>query len=346
MSKKIVCPNCGKEIELSKSDYDTILSQVKDEAFSNELQERIELVREKNEADLKLRIEEVKQANNKEIEELKEQFAKDLKDKDEQIAHLRDLKSKLSTKMLGETLEQHCQNSFNQIRVSAFPNATFGKDNEVSEASGSKGDYIYREQTTEGAELISIMFEMKNEDDTTAKKHKISDFFKELDKDRNEKGCEYAVLVTTLEADNDFYNAGIVNVSYEYPKMYVVRPQCFITIITLLREAALNAGEYKNQLAIERAKSVDVADFEENLAQFQDAFGKNYDLAKGKYEEAIDNIDKTIKQLEKVKELFRLSEKNLRLANDKAQGLTVKKLIKGNPTMEQKFAEAKKKKDE
>ena len=367
MSKKIVCPTCGTEIELSKTDYDTILSQVRDEAFNEEVQKRVDLINKANESELQVKLTKEKAESEKTISELKakidqfeqekslvvannekdilalkDQFTKELKDKDELIAYYKDLKTKLSTKMLGETLEQHCQIAFNQIRTTAFPTAKFGKDNEVSEESGSKGDYIFRDFTSEGSELISIMFEMKNEGDLTSKKHKVSDFFKELDKDRNEKNCEYAVLVTTLEADNDLYNAGITNVSYEYPKMYVVRPQCFITIIMLLREAALNAADYKNQLAIEKAKMIDVTDFEENLAQFQDAFGRNYELAKTKYEDAIDGIDKTIKQLEKIKELFRSSENNLRLANDKAQGLTVKKLIKGNPTMEQKFAEIKK----
>ena len=270
---------------------------------------------------------------------LKGQFALDLKRKDEEIAFYKDFKARMSTKLIGETLEQHCMTQFNQIRMTAFPNAYFEKDNDV--VNHSKGDFIYRENSPEGAEIISIMFEMKNENDTTATKHKNEDFFKELDKDRKEKNCEYAVLVSMLEPDSELYNAGIVDVSYKYPKMYVVRPQCFIPIITLLRNAALNAVKYKNELMIARNQNVDITNFESNLKDFQDKFSKNYQLASDKFQKAIEEIDKTIDHLIKVKEGLIGSERNLRLANDKAQDLTIKKLTKGNPTMAEKFANLK-----
>ena len=271
---------------------------------------------------------------------LQEGFAIQLKGKDEQIAFYKDLKAKASTKLLGETLEQHCQIAFNQIRMTAFPNAYFEKDNEVS-ASGSKGDFIFRD-SQDGVDFISIMFEMKNENDTTATKHKNEDFFKELDKDRNEKGCEYAVLVSMLEPDSELYNAGIVDVSYKYPKMYVIRPQCFIAMITLLRNAALNSLGYQRQLVEIRNQNVDISHFEEDLADFQDKFNRNYQLANDKFVKAIEEIDKTIDHLQKVKEGLIGSERNLRLANDKAQELSIKKLTKNNPTMREKFEELKK----
>ena len=271
---------------------------------------------------------------------LQEGFAIQLKGKDEQIAFYKDLKAKASTKLLGETLEQHCQIAFNQIRMTAFPNAYFEKDNEVS-ASGSKGDFIFRD-SQDGVDFISIMFEMKNENDTTATKHKNEDFFKELDKDRNEKGCEYAVLVSMLEPDSELYNAGIVDVSYKYPKMYVIRPQCFIAMITLLRNAALNSLGYQRQLVEIRNQNVDISHFEEDLADFQDKFNRNYQLANDKFVKAIEEIDKTIDHLQKVKEGLIGSERNLRLANDKAQELSIKKLTKNNPTMREKFEALKK----
>ncbi len=263
-----------------------------------------------------------------------------LKEKDAQIEFYKDLKTRMSTKLVGETLEQHCQIQFNQIRMTAFPNAYFEKDNDAK--TGSKGDFIFKENTEQGAELISIMFEMKNENDETATKHKNEDFFKELDKDRNEKGCEYAVLVSMLEPDNELYNAGIVDVSYRYPKMYVVRPQCFIPIITLLRNAALKASEYKNQLVTLKEQNIDIAHFEDDLKDFQDRFGRNYQLASERFKAAIDEIDKTILHLTKVKEGLLGSENNLRLANDKAQALSIKSLTKNNPTMKEKFDEVKK----
>ena len=270
---------------------------------------------------------------------LKTQYEGAIKLKDEEIERLKDLKSKLSTKMIGETLEQHCQNTFNQIRMTAFPNAYFEKDNDAR--TGSKGDYIFRECDAEGNEIVSIMFEMKNENETTATKHKNEDFFKELDKDRKEKNCEYAVLVTLLEADSELYNAGIVDVSYKFDKMYVIRPQFFIPMITLLRNAALNSMKYKAELAQVRNQNIDITHFEENIEAFKAGFARNYELASKRFSSAIDEIDKTISHLQKVKEDLLRSEDNLRLANKKAEDLTIKRLTRGNPTMAEKFAELK-----
>ena len=255
--------------------------------------------------------------------------------KDEEISMRKEMKLKLSTKMIGETLEQHCENEFNKLRATAFQHAYFEKDNNAS--SGSKGDFIYRELDEQGNEIISIMFEMKNEGDDTATKKRNEDFFKELDKDRIEKKCEYAVLVSLLEADSDLYNNGIVDVSYKFPKMYVVRPQFFIPIITLLRNAALNTAQYKAELALVKAQNIDVTNFEEKINLFKEGFARNYDLASRKFKEAIDGIDKTISQLQKTKDALLSSENNLRLANNKAEDLTIKKLVKNNPTMQAKF---------
>lgn len=268
---------------------------------------------------------------------LKEKYESELKTKDEMIAYYKDMKAKLSTKMVGETLEQHCEIEFNKLRATAFQNAYFEKDNDSSD--GTKGDYIYREEDDSGNEIISIMFEMKNEGDETATKHKNEEFLAKLDSDRDKKKCEYAVLVSLLESDSDLYNSGIVDVSYKYPKMYVIRPQFFIPIITLLRNAAMNSLKYKAELAVVRAQNIDITNFEENMEEFKRAFGKNYELAGRKFGEAIDGIDKTIKQLEKTKAALLSSENNLRLANDKAQDLTIKKLTRGNPTMKAKFEE-------
>ena len=271
---------------------------------------------------------------------IKNEYENKLHDKDIEIAYYKDLKSKMSTKMIGETLEQHCEISFNQLRMTAFPNAYFEKDNDAK--SGSKGDYIFRE-SKDGTEFISIMFEMKNEMDETATKHKNEDFFKELDKDRNEKNCEYAVLVSMLEANNELYNQGIVDVSYKYPKMYVIRPQFFIPMITLLRNAALNSLSYKQELIEAKAQNLDITHFEEAMDDFKDKFGRNYRLASEKFAKAIEEIDKTIDHLTKTKEALLSSENNLRLANDKAQDLSIKKLTKNNPTMALKFEELKNK---
>ena len=258
-----------------------------------------------------------------------------LAEKDAQIEFYKDLKTRMSTKMVGETLEQHCEIQFNQLRATAFRGAYFEKDNDAR--TGSKGDYIYREEDGMGNEIVSIMFEMKNESDTTSTKHKNEDFFKELDKDRKEKNCEYAVLVSLLEADSELYNAGIVDVSYKYDKMYVVRPQCFIPMITLLRNAALNALAYKQELAEVRNQDIDISNFEESLLKFKNDFGRNYELAHNHFDKAIDEIDRTIQHLEKVKAELQGSDRQLRIATNKVEDVTVKKLTKGNPTMKEKF---------
>ncbi len=270
---------------------------------------------------------------------LKENFDIQLKAKDETISFYKDLKTKMSTKMVGETLEQHCEIEFNKLRSTAFSNAYFEKDNDSK--SGSKGDYIFKESTSEGIEFISIMFEMKNEMDTTATKHKNEDFFKELDKDRNEKGCEYAVLVSLLESDNELYNTGIVDVSHKYPKMYVIRPQFFIPMISLLRNAALHSVQYRKQIAEFKNQNIDISKFEDEMNDFKDKFARNFQLASDKFRKAIDEIDKTIDHLQKTKDALLSSENNLRLANNKAQDLSVKRLTKNNPTMKQKFEELK-----
>jgi hypothetical protein len=273
---------------------------------------------------------------------LRQQFSTELQKrdaiinyKDEEIARVKDMKLKLSTKMLGETLEQHCETEFNKLRATAFQKAYFEKDNDSK--SGSKGDFIYRETDESGNEIISIMFEMKNEGDETATKKKNEDFLKELDKDRAEKKCEYAVLVSLLEVESEYYNTGIVDVSHKYSKMYVVRPQFFIPIITLLRNAAMNSMQYKSELALVRSQNIDITNFEEKMNKFKEGFAKNYDLASRKFKEAIEGIDKTIKELEKTKLALLSSENNLRLANEKTEDLTIKKLTHGNPTMKAKF---------
>ena len=271
----------------------------------------------------------------KEID-LKSNYEKQLKMKDEEIERYRDFRAKQSIKLVGESLEQHCLNEFNKLRP-LFPNAYFDKDNEVSKSSSSKGDFIYRDFDEENNEFVSIMFEMKNETDTTATKHKNEDFLKELDKDRREKSCEYAVLVSMLEADNDFYNTGIVDMSHKYEKMYVIRPQFFIQIITLIRNASLKTVEYKKQLVVARNQNIDITNFEENMNNFKDAFSKNYELASRKFNNAIDEIDKSIDHLKKIKEALLSSDRNLRLANDKAQDLSIKKLTKNAPSVKEKF---------
>ncbi len=270
---------------------------------------------------------------------LKEKYETQIKDRDDTIDRLKDMKAKLSTKMVGESLEQHCEIEFSKIRSAAFPKAYFEKDNDSK--SGSKGDFIFRESDDDGTEFISIMFEMKNECDETATKKRNEDFFKELDKDRNEKGCEYAVLVSLLEPNSELYNSGIVDVSYRYPKMYVIRPQFFVPMITLLRNAAQNTLKYKSELALMKTQNIDISNFENELNIFKDAFGKNYDLASKKFQLAIDEIDKSIDHLQKTKEALLGTDRNLRLANDKAQDVTIKKLTKGNTTMAEKFEELK-----
>ena len=270
---------------------------------------------------------------------LKDKYETQIKDRDDAIERLRDMKARLSTKMIGETLEQHCETEFNRIRATAFPRAYFEKDNDAR--SGSKGDYIFRDTDESGTEIVSIMFEMKNEGDRTATKNRNEDFLKELDKDRVEKGCEYAVLVSLLEPDSELYNTGIVDVFHRYPKMYVVRPQFFLPIITLLRNAAMNSLKYKSELALFKAQNIDITNFEGELEGFKAAFAKNYDLASRRFQTAIEEIDKSIDHLQKTKEALLGTDRNLRLANDKAQDVTIKKLTRGNPTMAAKFAELK-----
>ena len=331
-----------KELELKNKDLEisNLQSKLDNQALSLDMKYK-ELINSKdqqivslnNKIDLNKKEAEIKQNN------LIEQQRLELKAKDEQIAYYKDMKLKLSTKLVGESLEQHCLNAFNSIRMTAFPHAYFEKDNDSS--SGEKGDFIFKEYTEEGAELISIMFEMKNENDETATKHKNEDFFAKLDKDRKTKNCEYAILVSMLEPESELYNAGIVDVSYKYPKMYVVRPQCFIPIITLLRNASLNASKYKNELMIARNQSIDVTNFENSLLDFQDKFNKNYNLASQRFNSAIEEIDKTIDHLNKVKEGLLGADRNLRLANDKAQDLSIKKLTRNNPTMKEAFDKVK-----
>lgn len=305
---------------VDKANSENALALAKKDNEINELNSKLQ--NKDNEAELRCRA-------------IEEKYAIELKNKDELIEQYKDFKARLSTKMVGETLEQHCLTQFNSLRMSAFPNAYFEKDNNAK--SGSKGDFIFRE-SEDGIEFISIMFEMKNEMDTTATKHKNEDFFKELDKDRNEKGCEYAVLVSMLEADNEFYNAGIVDVSYKYPKMYVIRPQFFIPLISLLRNAARNSLEYKRELALAKAQEVDLTNFENNINEFKNAFSKNYQLASKKFNVAIEEIDKTIDHLQKTKDALLSSENNLRLANNKAEEqLSVKKLTKNAPSIREEF---------
>jgi hypothetical protein len=355
--------------ELDKKDRDLIELRAKSESYiKDQLNKRdaelAELKAKMNQAEIekKLLVQDAVSKVERERDELKnqlllkenekqlaeknliERFHNDLKNKDEiirmkesEVAFHKDLKLRQSTKMLGETLEQHCEIEFNKLRATAFPRAYFEKDNDAK--SGSKGDYIYRETDEHGTEIISIMFEMKNQADETATKKKNEDFFKELDKDRNEKHCEYAVLVSLLETESELYNNGIVDVSYRYDKMYVVRPQFFIPIITLLRNAALNSMKYKSELAMIKNQNIDITDFEERMNAFKEDFGRNYRLASERFQAAIQNIDKSIDQLEKTKAALLLSEKNLRIANDKAEDISIKKLIKGNPTMTQKFEE-------
>lgn len=393
---EIVCPNCNTAFKIDEAGFESILKQVRDDQFNEELKTRLALAEkekqsaiqlaeektknalqekiaakdqeladikaklENSEMQEKLKIAEVTKALEKERDDLKNQIerskteqelneknltekfneqikAKDgiIALKDEEIQLRKDMKLKLSTKMVGETLEQHCQIEFEKLRSTAFPKAYFEKDNDGS--SGSKGDFIYKEKDDEGNEIISIMFEMKNESDETATKKKNDDFLKELDKDRTEKKCEYAVLVSLLEIDNELYNTGIVDVSHKYEKMYVVRPQFFIPIITLLRNAAMNSLQYKSELALVKSQNIDITNFESDLNEFKGQFSKNTDLARRRYDEALASIDKAIKQLEDTKKALQSSDDNLRLANAKLEGLNIKKLTKNNPTMKAKF---------
>lgn len=316
-------------IEKTKSDFESRLNE-KEQIILN-LQSNIKTNEAKSELKLAQSISELKTK----LDAAKIEYEIQLKSKDEEIAHYKDFRMKLSTKMVGESLEKHCENEFNKLRATGFRNAYFEKDNDAR--SGSKGDYIYRELDEEGNEIISIMFEMKNENETTATKKKNEDFLKELDKDRNEKHCEYAVLVSMLEADSELYNEGIVDKSHRYSKMYVIRPQFFIPIISVLRNAALNASQYKAEMELMRKQNIDITNFENSMNEFKDAFGRNYELASRRFQIAIEEIDKTIDHLEKTKKALLSSENNLRLANDKASQLTIKKLTRNNPTMKAKF---------
>ena len=335
------------QLDAGATQRDLAVTQAVTEARTTFEEERAKLARDLDAARFELSHEqEVRAAEKQQIETAHaleiEQARKSAQDliryKDEEIERLRDMKARLSTKMVGETLEQHCETQFNQLRATAFPHAYFEKDNDASD--GTKGDFIFRECDETGNEIVSIMFEMKNENDTTATKHKNEDFFKKLDSDRKKKGCEYAVLVTLLEPESELYNTGIVDVSYRYEKMYVIRPQFFIPMITLLRNAAMNALAYKQELELVRQQNIDVTEFEEKLLGFQEGFNRNYDLASRKFQTAITEIYTTIKHLQKVKDNLISSENNLRLANDKAQGLSIRKLTWGNKTMKAKFDEA------
>ncbi len=371
---ELKCPHCGQAFTVDDAELGSIIAQIRDAEFDRELNrkaaELTEHLKEKHELEItrlqntidgledkkkiavmealkkadqeKLDMEKEKQSieNEKHALEnaLAQQKEKDrmlLEQKDEQIAYYKDMKTKLSTKMVGESLERFCETQFEQLRAAAFRNAEFGKDNDAR--TGSKGDFIYREKDENGVEIVSIMFEMKNEMEETATKHRNEDFFKELDKDRREKNCEYAVLVSMLEADSELYNGGIVDVSHLYDKMYVVRPQCFIPIITLLRNAAMNALTYKQELAFIRNQDIDISNFEESLLNFKNDFSRNYDIAHSHFDKAIDEIDKTIQHLEKVKKELLGSDNQLRIANGKVDDISIKKLTKNNPTMKEKF---------
>ena len=378
---EIRCPRCGEVFQIDEANYASIVKQVRDHQFYDELHQREKELQEKLQAAVELtkvrtanenkeKVTELEQEiialkarlDNKDTESrlllsetvakkeqeilelkarseaLKNSYETKLSSKDQEIAYYKDLKARRSTKMIGEDLEQHCLYEFNRVRP-LFKNAYFEKDNDIS--TGTKGDFIFRDYDEENTEIISIMFEMKNEADETATKHKNEDFLAKLDKDRNDKGCEYAVLVSLLEMDNELYNEGIVDMSHKYPKMYVVRPQNFIPIITLLRNAALNSLSYKKQLIVAQNQDLDYKNFERNMNDFKDAFSRNYELASRKFQDAIDDIDKTIKALEKTKADLLSSDRNLRLANDKAQDLTVRKLTKNAPSVAAKILENK-----
>ena len=338
-----------KELEIS--DRDKLISELKAKLNASETEKKLavaEAVEQKN-AELSQKVTEIanlrgeiksKETENRLKEQsLQKQYENKLKQKEELIEYYKDFKARQSTKMIGESLEQHCLTQFNSIRMTAFPNAYFEKDNDAK--TGSKGDFIYRESSEEGTEFISIMFEMKNEADTTATKHKNEDFFKELDKDRREKGCEYAILVSLLEIDNELYNNGIVDVSYKFPKMYVIRPQFFIQMMTLLRNAAQNSLHYRHELQIVRNQQIDISHFEENMNDFKEGFARNYRLASEKFVTAIEEIDKTIDHLQKTKKALLSSENNLRLANKKADDLSIKKLTKNAPSLKVMFDDLK-----
>ena len=361
---EIVCPNCQKAFKVDESGYTEILKQVRDKDFEKQLAERISALKDVNTLATELAVTNAKSAletertllqaelkgsqlaqhlavvnalteATKKHDEIQKDLSTKLQLSEQTIEHLRDMKLRLSTKMLGETLELHCETEFNRIRTTAFPHAYFDRDNDAT--GGSKGDYIFREKDEAGTNIVSIMFEMKNKNDDTDRKRKNEDFFKKLDKDRTEKDCEYAVLVSMLETDSELYNTGIVDVSYKYPKMYVVRPQFFIPIITLLRNAAMNSLQYKTELALVKSQQIDITNFETELDLFKTAFARNYDLASSHFQTAIDEIDKSILHLQKTKNALLTTSNNLRLANNKGQDVTVRRLTRNNPTMAAKF---------
>ena len=331
------------KIQALKSEKELEIEQLKSKLRENERSTQLTVTEavkaiEKDRDNLKNDLKNVQLEKQNSENLLKDKYKTQIRDRDEQIERLKDMKAKLSTKMVGETLEQHCEIEFNKIRATAFRNAFFEKDNDAS--SGSKGDYIFRDFDDERNEIVSIMFEMKNELDTTSTKRKNEDFFRELDKDREEKRCEYAVLVSLLEPDNEFYNVGIVDVFHKYDKMYVIRPQLFIPMITLLRNAAMHSLAFKSELALIKEQNIDVTNFESQLEDFKAAFGKNYDLASRKFSTAIDEIEKSITHLQKTKDALLSTDRNLRLANNKAQDVSIKRLTRNNPTMAAKFGRA------
>ena len=339
-ASKLAEAQLANELQKIAATKETEIQQLKAKLDANNTTQKLAVteavgVVEKERDELKNNLQRVELEKHLAEKSLKEKYETQIKDRDDAIERLRDMKVRLSTKMVGETLEQHCETEFNRIRATAFPLAHFEKDNDTH--SGSKGDYIFRDHDRDDTEIVSIMFEMKNASDETATKKKNEDFFKELDKDRTEKGCEYAVLVSLLEPDSELYNTGIVDVFYRYPKMYIVRPQFFIPIITLLRNAAMNSLKYKSELALVRAQNVDITNFENELDSFKAAFAKNFNLASKRFQTAIDEIDKSIDHLQKTREALLGTDRNLRLADDKAQDVTIKKLTRGNPTMAAKF---------
>ena len=332
----------GNEMQKAAAAKDAEIQDLKAKLGTNEVVQKLAITEavsavEKERDELKNGLRQAELEKQLSEKSLKDKYETQIKDRDDAIERLRDMKARLSTKMVGETLEQHCETEFNRIRSTAFPRAYFEKDNDAS--TGSKGDYIFRDSDEAGTEIVSIMFEMKNESDTTATKKKNEDFLKELNKDRTEKGCEYAVLVSLLEPDSELYNSGIVDVFHRYPKMYVIRPQFFLPIITLLRNAAMKSLEYKTELALVKAENADITNFENDLETFKTAFAKNYDLASRQFQKAIDEIDKSIDHLQKTKDALLGTDRNLRLANSKAQDVTIKKLTRRNPTMAAKFDE-------
>jgi hypothetical protein len=361
---EIVCPHCQKVFKVDESGYAEILKQVHDKDFEKQLAERISALKDLNTIATELAVTNAKSAlenernllqselksaqtaqqlavanalteATKEQAKIQTELTTKLQLSEQTIEHLRDMKLRLSTKMLGETLEQHCETEFNRIRATAFPRAYFERDNDLTD--GSKGDYIFKEKDEADTEIVSIMFEMKNENDDTDRKRKNEDFFKKLDKDRADKGCEYAVLVSMLETDSELYNTGIVDVSYKYPRMYVVRPQFFIPIITLLRNAAMSSLQYKTELALVKSQQIDITNFETELDLFKTAFARNYDLASRHFQTAVEEIDKSILHLQRTKDALLTTSNNLRLANNKSQDVTVRRLTRNNPTMAAKF---------